>query len=63
MTNKILFIAKSNKRLRFNHLERSSASFRVLENKKINKIIKNLKRTDLDIGLKKTIQWYKKFVI
>ena len=63
LANKILYIAKSDKKLHFNHLERSSASFRVLENKKINKIIKNLKRTDLDIGLKKTIQWYKKFVI
>jgi GDP-L-fucose synthase len=56
---KILKISKENKKLIFKFFGRSSASYRVLDNEKINKLIKNLKRTNLDCGLRKTIEWYK----
>lgn len=58
---KILKISRANKKLIFKFFGRSSASYRVLDNKKINKLIKNLKRTDLDCGLRKTIEWYKSY--
>ena len=56
---KILKISRENKKLIFKFFGRSSASYRVLDNEKINKLIKNLKRTNLDCGLRKTIEWYK----
>lgn len=56
---KILEISGENKKIIFKFFERTSASYRVLDNEKINKLIKNLKRTNLDSGLKKTIEWYK----
>ncbi|MFL2886616.1 MAG: NAD-dependent epimerase/dehydratase family protein [Candidatus Pelagibacter sp.] len=61
LAKKILEVSKSNKKIYFNHSERSSANYRVLDNKKINQIVKNLNRTKLEDGLKKTIEWYKKF--
>jgi len=56
---KILKISGENKKVIFKFFERGSANYRVLDNEKINKLIKNLKRTNLDSGLKKTIKWYK----
>ena len=61
LAKKILEVSKSNKKIYFNHSERSSANYRVLDNKKINQIVKNLNRTKLEDVLKKTIEWYKKF--
>jgi nucleoside-diphosphate-sugar epimerase len=58
---KILKISGENKKIIFKFFERSSANYRVLDNEKINKLIKNLKRTNLDSGLKKTIEWYKNY--
>ena len=61
ISKKILKISRENKKLIFKFYGRSSASYRVLDNEKINKLIKNLKRTNLDSGLKKTIKWYKNY--
>jgi len=61
LAEKILKISNSSQKINLNHIERSSASYRVLDNEKINSLIKNLQRTSLDTGLKKTIDWYKNF--
>ena len=55
-TSKILQFKK--KKIIYKYPYRSSANYRVLDNSKINKFLKNLSRTKLEIGLKKTIQWY-----
>jgi nucleoside-diphosphate-sugar epimerase len=60
IAKKILKISRENKKIIFKFFERSSANYRVLDNEKINKLIKNLKRTNLNSGLKNTIEWYKK---
>jgi len=61
IAKKILKITGENKKIIFKFFGRSSANYRVLDNEKINKLIKNLKRTNLDCGLKKTIKWYKSY--
>ena len=43
---------------KFNNLSLSSAPFRVLDNRYFNKIFKKFRRTELEEGLKKTINWY-----
>ena len=43
---------------KFNNTSLSSASFRVLDNKYFNKVFKKFKRTNIEDGLKKTINWY-----
>ena len=37
----------------------SSAKFRVLDNSYFNNIFRSFKRTNLNDGLKKTVEWYK----
>ena len=55
----ILKISGKKKKIVSAHYSRSSAPYRVLDNQKINKYI-SVKRTEIQEGLKKTIDWYKK---
>jgi GDP-L-fucose synthase len=60
LTKIILKVANKNKKIKFIQSGKSSANFRVLDNSKINKILKNINRTKLETGLKVTIDWYEK---
>lgn len=60
LSKKILKVSKSNKKIKFINKSISSASYRVLDNTKFNKLFKNFKRTDLNDGLLKTLNWFKK---
>ncbi len=53
-------IKLSGKKINFKFInpKLSSAPYRVLENNEFNKIFKRFKRTNIDDGLKKTIDWY-----
>lgn len=55
-----LLIKLSGKKVdfKFNNINLSSAPFRVLDNKYFNKVFKKFKRTNIEDGLKKTINWY-----
>lgn len=55
-----ILIRLSNRKIKFkfNNSKLSSASYRVLDNKKFNKIFQKFKRTSIEEGLKKTINWY-----
>ncbi len=55
----ILKISGTNKTIIYKFKNRSSAKYRVLNNNNYNKIIKRLKRTTLEDGLKKTFEWMK----
>ena len=54
----ILKIYKNPKKIKYKFFKRSSAGYRVLKNSKINKLIKMRKRTKLESGLRKTMNWY-----
>lgn len=56
----ILEISGLDKKIIYKFQNRSSAPFRILNNKKYNKMVKELKRTSLKTGLKETLLWYKK---
>ena len=60
LSKMILSVLKKNKKIKFIYKGRSSANYRVLDNKKINKILNFKKRTKLEKGLKITIDWYEK---
>ena len=45
-------------KFKFVNSKLSSASYRVLDNREFNKIFKKFKRTSIEEGLKKTINWY-----
>ncbi len=59
LANLVNKISKQNKMIIYQKSKPSSAKYRVLNNAKISKLIK-IKRTNLEDGLKKTIDWYKK---
>lgn len=52
-------ISDRKKKIKFIKSMPSSAKFRVLDNSYFNTIFKSFKRTNLENGLKKTIDWYK----
>ena len=56
----ILKVIKSNKKIQYKFKNRSSAPYRVLNNSKYNKLIKDIKRTSLKEGIEKTYLWYKR---
>jgi GDP-L-fucose synthase len=51
-------ISKTKKNIIFNNLKKSSAPYRVLNNNKVNKLLGYKKRTNLEEGLKETMQWF-----
>ena len=55
-----ILIKLSGKKIKFKFInpKLSSAPYRVLENKLFNRIFKKFKRTGIEDGLKKTINWY-----
>jgi GDP-D-mannose 3', 5'-epimerase len=59
LAKKIDKILKKNLKFRFNPNLPTSVKYRVLSNNKFNKTILKTHRTNLDSGLKKTINWYK----
>ena len=59
LVNTLNKLFKFKKKIRFKNKKLSSVSYRVLDNSLFNRKIKNVKRTNLIFGLKKTINWYK----
>lgn len=59
LASKILKISNTKKILRFINKSKSSAKFRVLNNKKFDKYFPSFKRTSIATGIKETIDWYK----
>jgi len=60
LAKKLNKISNKNLPIKYEHNKPSSASFRVLNNYKINKEFSIFHKTNLDLGLKKTIDWYLK---
>ena len=58
LAKKIVKISNKNIKFVFNNPKLTSAPYRVLDNKKFNLIFKKFKRTKIEDGLKKTIDWY-----
>ena len=60
LVNLILKVSENEKKIIYHNSNKSSASYRVLDNTAINKKIKKLVRTNLVDGIYKTISWYKR---
>lgn len=58
LSKKIVEIIKIKKKIKFVNKSKSSARYRVLDNSKFDKLLKNFKRKKLKDGLFQTIQWY-----
>ncbi len=58
LAKKIVKIFNKDIKFIFNNSKLTSAPYRVLDNKKFNSIFKKFKRTKIEEGLKKTIEWY-----
>ncbi len=60
LVNILKKLLKYKGKISFKSKKLSSVPYRVLDNSLFNKKIKNIKRTELKVGLKKTIDWYLK---
>ena len=60
LVNTLKKIFKNKNEIEFKNKKLSSVPYRVLDNSLFDNKVKKFNRTKLSIGLKKTIQWYKK---
>ena len=58
LSKTIIRLLKKDIPIKFINKKLSSARFIVLENSRANKIFKKSNKTNLDLGLKKTLEWY-----
>ncbi len=59
LSKTLIKVSKRKKKIQFIKTMPSSAKYRVLDNSYFNNIFRSFKRTNLNDGLKKTVEWYK----